>query len=35
VTGVTGLPAAATEITLNPGALPSTQGWRYITNGYP
>jgi hypothetical protein len=35
VTGVTGLPAAATEIALNVGALPSTQGWRYISNGYP
>jgi hypothetical protein len=34
VTGVTGLPAAATEITLDPGALPSTQGWRYINSGY-
>ena len=34
VTGVTGLPAAATEIALNVGALPSTQGWRYVTNGY-
>jgi hypothetical protein len=33
VTGVTGLPAVATEITLDPGALPSTQGWRYISNG--
>jgi hypothetical protein len=35
VTGVTGLPAAATEVALNVGALPSTQGWRYVTNGYP